>query len=56
MIAQKKRKKNHFLGIFRKIDVANIMINFFYIYRKPHVNILIEKEVQKEDEESSRQK
>ena len=28
----------------------------FFLDRKPRVNILIEKEVQKEDEESSRQK
>ena len=29
---------------------------FFFSDRKPRMNILIEKEVQKEDEESSRQK
>ena len=29
---------------------------FFFFDRKPRMNILIEKEVQKEDEESSRQK
>ena len=29
---------------------------YFFFDRKPRMNILIEKEVQKEDEESSRQK